>query len=165
MARRENIIGYKFNRLTVIRENGRDSGGHMLYLCECNCGNQISAPLSRLKSGNTKSCGCFRKENTHNMRIKHGMKGTRLYRIWRSMKDRCYNPNFKDYSLYGGRGITVCQEWLNDFSAFYDWAVTHGYADNLSIDRMDNDKGYSPDNCRWATALEQRLNQRRCKHD
>lgn len=165
MPRGENPIGKTFGRLTVIAENGRDTGGHKFYRCECVCGNQVSVTLSRLKSGNTKSCGCLRRENTHNMRFKHGKKGTRLYRIWRSMKDRCTNSSFKDYKLYGGRGIKVCDEWETNFVAFYDWAITHGYADNLSIDRIDNDKGYSPDNCRWATAREQRLNQRRCKHD
>jgi len=94
------------------------------------------------------------------MNYKHGGKGTRLYRIWQMMKNRCHNlktPRFKDY---GGRGITVCDEWKDDFRAFHDWAMANGYADHLTIDRKDNDKGYSPDNCRWTTPLVQGNNSR-----
>ena len=100
------------------------------------------------------------KTGSNNPNYKDGRKGSRLYRIYNNMKNRCYNEHSNSYKNYGGRGITVCDEWLNDFKAFYDWAITHGYRDDLTIDRKDNDKGYSPDNCRWATALEQRLNQR-----
>lgn len=96
-----------------------------------------------------------------NGRYKHGLRKTRLFRIWANMKSRCYNPNVRSYARYGGRGITVCEEWLKDFQTFFQWAVTHGYQDDLTLDRMDNDKGYSPDNCRWATAHEQRCNNSR----
>lgn len=92
--------------------------------------------------------------------MKHGMKKTRLYRIWQAMKTRCYNPNSERYSDYGGRGISVCDEWKNDFLAFYGWAMSHGYSDNLSIDRIENDKGYFPDNCRWADSDTQANNSR-----
>lgn len=95
------------------------------------------------------------------MYTKHGKCNTRLYRRWKHMKDRCYNKNYKRYSDYGGRGIVVCDEWRNDFQAFYDWAINNGYKENLSIDRIDNNKGYSPDNCQWVDVATQNRNTRR----
>lgn len=92
--------------------------------------------------------------------IIHGKRHTRLYRIWANIKTRCLNPNDHHYGRYGERDITVCDEWKNDFQAFYDWSMSHGYADDLTIDRIDNDKGYSPDNCRWVTVSEQNQNKR-----
>lgn len=97
-----------------------------------------------------------------NPNYKHGLKNTRLFSIWCNMKSRCGNPNTTNYNRYGGRGITVCDEWKNDFQAFYDWSISHGYADDLTIDRIDNDEGYSPDNCRWVTCKRQSIN--RCNN-
>lgn len=98
------------------------------------------------------------------MRQRHGLKKTRLYRIWLAMKNRCFNAKTMRYPDYGGRGIVVCSEWKNDFKSFYDWSMSHGYDDSLSIDRIDNDGNYEPSNCRWATQLEQVRNSRHCNY-
>jgi hypothetical protein len=109
--------------------------------------------------GLTKSCGCFHSESARTLSTKHGLRYTRQYDIWYSMIRRCSNPSDKGYKNYGARGITICHEWL-DLKKFYDWSITHGYNDSLSIDRIDNNKGYSPDNCRWGTDSQQARNTR-----
>lgn len=96
--------------------------------------------------------------------MKHGMTGTRIYKIWCKMKERCYNSHHNSYIYYGGRGITVCAEWLNNFQAFYDWAMANGYADNLTLDRIDSNGNYEPSNCRWATTAEQSNNKRNSQY-
>lgn len=101
-----------------------------MWNCVCDCRNNVTVDSDHLKSGHSKSCGCITK--------KHGMFGTRIYKIWSGMKDRCYNENLKSYKDYGGRGITVCDEWRNNSQAFYDWSIANGYADDLTIDRIDN---------------------------
>lgn len=134
-----------------------------MWLCKCDCGNIIKAASQNLKSGNTKSCGCLNKEIATKVNTKHNMYGTRLYKIWCNMKNRCYNQNVKAYNDYGGRGIKVCDDWLNKengFINFYNWAINNGYKDDLTIDRINNDGNYEPSNCRWATILEQSHNKR-----
>lgn len=127
------------------------------WLCECECGNTTVVRGCNLKSGATTSCGCERVVNPN--RLKHGGTDTRLHKIWMSMRRRCHNKNDKSYRDYGGRGITICEEW-NDFEKFRDWAIQNGYEDCLTIDRVNNDGNYCPDNCRWADSVTQANNTR-----
>lgn len=148
------IIGY----LTVIAP-AANKGPHTAWLCRCRCGKEVVIDSGSLRSGLNKSCGCYRDERNKLGNITHGLSSTRLYRIWIGMRNRCFNPKNPSYDLYGQRGIMVCSEWL-DFETFYKWAVANGYQENLTIERKDNDKGYSPDNCTWIPRPEQVLNLR-----
>lgn len=157
------MIGKTFGRLTVLSEcKQRNKHGKIVYKCECECGNIVYAHGHLLRNGGVKSCGCLLKENMSKGRVTHGKSYTRLYHILKGMKDRCYRTNYKYYKHYGGRGIRVCNEWLDDFMNFYNWAMNNGYRDNLSIDRIDNDENYSPDNCRWVDQKTQNNNKRDC---
>ena len=165
------LTGQKFGRLTVIKRVKKHEDSRTLWQCCCCCGNTTIVDARHLKNGHTQSCGCLKKDFCQETLVrfggvnkKHGLHGSRLYRILDGMKQRCYNTNDDSYKHYGGRGITICAEWLdkeNGFMNFYNWAMANGYNDTLSIDRIDNDKGYSADNCRWATKQEQTDN-RRC---
>ena len=140
-------------------ESSKQKVRYGIYKCGF-CGEQFRTQINNVKNGNTKSCGCHKKRTTSETHKTHGLRNTRLYKIWTNMKNRTLNPKYKKYEDYGGRGIAICEEWKNDFMSFHDWAMSNGYSDELSIDRIDNDGGYSPDNCRWTTQTIQNRNQR-----
>lgn len=150
----EDLTGQRFGKLTVLERASNGNHKQTRWLCRCDCGNERIVQARSLKSGNTKSCGCLQKEKT----TTHGQARTRLYATWRSMRYRCSNPHHRSYKWYGGKGIKVCKEWDDSFDAFHDWAVSHGYTDNLTIDRIDASKDYEPSNCRWITMSEQQRN-------
>ena len=152
---RNNLEGLKFGKLTVIGFSNTNKHGQAMWKCRCECGNETIVKGSHLTTGHTISCG------KHAKHCKHGMTKKRPYRIWQDMKSRCENPKVACFKHYGGRGITVCEEWRNSFEAFYEWATSHGYSDELTLDRIDVNGNYCPDNCRWATWHEQRINQRK----
>lgn len=156
------ITGERFGRLIVLRfSHKRERKPY--YICQCDCGNVVAVNGYNLIKGNTISCSCYHREvaaagaKMHN--TKHGMYGTRLYSIWKTMLKRCANRNHVSFANYGGRGISVCQEW-RDFKNFMDWAKSNGYEDNLTIDRIDANKNYCPSNCKWSTMVEQENNRR-----
>lgn len=158
----KDITGQRFGRLIAVKYFGKSK-----WRCKCDCGNIVNIDGRDLRCGSTKSCGCLQKEIVSNIitkqSTKHGKSGTRLYNIYNGMKDRCYNKNDKDYYNYGGRTITMCNDWKNDFKVFYDWSMSNGYNDSLSIDRIDVNGNYEPNNCRWVNMKIQQRNRRNNK--
>ena len=132
-----------------------------MWLCKCDCGNEAVVPSQSLLSGKSKSCGCLKASVAADLKKIHGGVGTRLYTMWGNMKARTGRPSHNSYPNYGGRGIKVCDEWKSDFVAFRNWALAHGYDDSLSIDRIDNDGDYRPENCRFVDVKAQLNNTRR----
>lgn len=165
-------VGNRYERLTVVKKIGR-KGNSVMWECECSCGNitQVAGPA--LTSGNTKSCGCLGDENRKRLaelRCKHGGSKTRLYTVWKQMKKRCTNPNERVYKYYGALGIKVCDEWKNSFPAFRDWMIEHGYDETAkrgkyTIDRIDPDGDYCPENCRVVDMYAQVHNRRKKKNN
>jgi len=150
----DSLVGQVFNRLTVLEEDLPQKRPRK-WICKCSCGIVKSIDQQALRNGSTQSCGCLNREIV----TIHGDSKTRLFGIWQHMNQRCNNPKSHAYSEYGGRGITVCKEWA-DYSTFKKWSIENGYTDELSIDRIDNDMGYYPENCRWATKSTQQRNTR-----
>jgi len=165
MSKRSDLTGQKFGKLTGIKYVNSNKNGHAVWLCKCDCGCIITALAHQIKSGNTKSCGCLKSEVATKRNTIHGLslgkngKITKLYGVWNRMKQRCLNPNTTDSKLYHDRGITVCKEWFN-YKIFHDWAISNGYTEGLTIERIDNDGNYCPDNCEWITNKKQARNKR-----
>ena len=151
--------GEKFGRLTILGLHHKNKN-NIYYNCACDCGKNTIVSQAHLSNGHTKSCGCLSIEKAKERPFKHGLIETRLYSIFTNMKTRCYNKNNLKHKRYGGRGIIICDEWKNDFMNFYNWALKNGYSDDLTIDRIDCDGIYCPENCRWVSVSKNSKNKK-----
>ena len=155
------LSGLKFGRLKVLEYVGLDSNNQALWKCICECGCETTVLGKLLRNGHTKSCGCYKREQTIVCNTTHGLCKHPLYNVWCHMKRRCYNIDYPDFKDYGARGISICDEWRYDFKSFYDWSMKNGYKPGLYIDRINNDGNYEPSNCRWTNMSVQANNTRR----
>lgn len=156
------LTGMRFGRLTVISQ-GERTNGRIGWLCKCDCGNIKTICGKNLKNGMIQSCGCYRKESFKERITKHNKCYSRLYITYNNMIRRCTEKNNRHWNRYGGRGISVCSEWINDFESFYNWAINNGYSEELTIDRINNDGNYEPSNCRWVSVKENNNNRSTCR--
>lgn len=161
------IIGDKFARLTILSFEDRNRQYDSLWKVRCDCGNEFIVRGGVLKNGHTQSCGCLQREQTSKSRTTHGLsrnpltgKRDKLYRVFAGMKERCYNPHHDMFRYYGGSGVSICEAWLNDYSAFHQWAITNGYKEGLTIERVNTFGNYEPSNCKWIPMSEQSKNRR-----
>lgn len=153
MFKGKDITSERFGSLTALHVTGKNVSGSYIWMCKCDCGDYKEVYVTRLLNGKTAHCGCLTK-------VKNPVANERLFHIWQGIKTRCFNPNAKEYKDYGGRGITLFSAWINDYKAFREWAYSNGYSDELTIDRINNNSGYYPENCRWITLTEQQSNKR-----
>ena len=156
MGKREDLTGRRFGRWLVLEETDERKCGSVMWKCRCDCGTVKAVSSNSLKMGKSLSCGCYNRD----IITKHGMGRTRLAGIWRNMRYRCENLNSTNADRYAKRGIEICKEWSNSFEAFAEWALANGYSDELTIDRIDNNGDYEPNNCHWVTVKEQGSNKR-----
>lgn len=160
MGRKKIVVkeGDQYGRLTVIREDEK-RGQYRYFLCRCDCGKVTSVRLSSLRNATIVSCGCYGVEALRRANTKHGMSNSLIYRVHHSMKNRCLNKNDRNYKNYGGRGIKICDEWLN-FESFYEWSQKSGYKKGLTIERINVNQDYCPENCEWIPLSKQNRNTR-----
>lgn len=165
-GRGKDLIGQKFGKLTVIGRVPKEErkNPQYIWICKCDCGNEVISTANKLTHGIQVSCGCQKAERIGNLNRKYKNTDKHLYGVYKAMINRCIDEKDPSYINYGGRGVSVCDEWLNDYDAFAEWAISSGYEKGLTLDREDNEKSYSPENCRWVTMQVQQNNKRNCRY-
>jgi hypothetical protein len=158
--RRKDLTGMRFGHLVVVEIAGKENGGNLRWKCVCDCGNFHEASGGNLQKGDVLSCGCKTKELQSKAKKTHGGTHEKLFRVWGHIKERCCNPTHKNFKDYGGRGIGICDEWKNDYKSFRDFCLAHGWQEGLQINRIDNNRDYSPDNVNFVTAKQNSNNRR-----